>query len=360
MGGEGKGSVGRHRRWGWALLPFLLLLGLRWHAEHRRLQARMLGEMWLRQALQAEEQGIYRGEMVVNTLGASGWETNHALFLRVGLARFRYEYQQGPLRGKVAGCDGKREWRYDPASNTLLTFPCLPALPSQALGDLILENYIVEEGGHEQWNSRPVRRLILKPRRLGALWGRMLLDEELRLPLLVERWSEEGELLSRTVCRFVEELSAEEVPEETFAPPKTAREERVAFPLPIEAGRLQEELGFRPREPRGLPKGYRLLLRSLYRCPCGCGMKAAEWHYTDGLQILSVFQIHPRFVGCAFPRGCSPREGEASLCFSHRLGGARLAVASDPSCACVVVGWLEEGELRRIAQRTLRRIPSIR
>ena len=86
---------------------------------------------------------------------------------------------------------------------------------------------------------------------------------------------------------------------------------------PVAADRLAAILGAPPLRPRRLPPGFTLAGTFADICPC-CGGKMAVLRYSDGLNTLTLFEMHGH-TACACGPGCHITPGNNALVESRRL-----------------------------------------
>lgn len=111
---------------------------------------------------------------------------------------------------------------------------------------------------------------------------------------------------------------------------------------------LRKTLGFEVKEPQYVPKGFQFEGRHLFTSQCACNRKSAQLTYTDGLNIISVFEI-PTKTSCAMGC-CGSRDAKPGACKMQgcEMAGSGRIMRKDKMV--VVVGDLLPDEIRKIAE----------
>jgi outer membrane lipoprotein-sorting protein len=210
--------------------------------------------------------------------------------------------EDGQVRREVSGpkgletlvvSDGSVEWLYVPALKRSWKRPAADPFakrfgPDEEL-DRVAENYAVktEEAGKDE-ASRPAWRVELSARGGGAVLRRLWLDKKSGVVLRSETLRPDGSLASQMI---VQKLAFGGKEDFTFAPPAGTAVIEGAEQDYLELDEAEETAGFAPRLPSSLPKGY--VLESVDVIRRGKN-NVVHSRFTDGLNVLSLFQAPPK------------------------------------------------------------------
>ncbi len=181
----------------------------------------------------------------------------------------------------------KRALRYE--SGTLPTWHEMWQIRTDKM-DLVKNNYTLQVMGRDRVAGRFCLVLELAPRAKGNPTRKLWVHPPIAFPLRVERYSPERQLEMRIA--FTEVRIDEPLPLLILDPrvPPDWREEALPFQRQrLDLSRAHEVLGFLPLLPTWLPPGY--VLEGAYAFG-EYRWKVAHLVYTDGLNVISVFQ-HP-------------------------------------------------------------------
>jgi len=169
---------------------------------------------------------------------------------------------------------------------------------------------------------------------------RLWIDRENHTILRTDDYSASGDKRSSTEMDDVS--FGAKIDPNTFALPSPKRVQYVMMCKSGESADLFRDLGFRVTKPTYLPKGYRLEGYHLLYSTCGCGHRSAQLTYSDGLNVISVFQT-PRMISC-----CKTMGGAA--CDDQNCGIATQGQVTRSGRTVVVVGDLTPSDVRKIAE----------
>jgi len=273
-------------------------------------------------------------EAVIRTKLATGWAERKArIEQRAG--RRRTEFVEAGQRVVLLD-DGQRRWRLEEKRHlaTLLG-------PSQRLADsaLFAKNYAVQTQGRETVAGHEALRLAVRCRRTGRIAFRVWVEPTRAVILRYDTFDAEGELAAQTVLVSAD-LTATPDEQRLSLPPdyRIVKPEQTTG-TQMTPARFSSQADFSPRPPEELPRGY--VWQGLYAYRCPHGRLYAEFRYTDGLRVLSVFERHPRGGGRG--RGPAPT-GERG-----RWGRAWRDRPGPPSSSAPVL--IDSGLTKSLRQR---------
>lgn len=259
--------------------------------------------LWLPVQAQTPMQWIQRMERGERTVALEGVRVTQFLLpvplppveeriVRVGI-RYRVEYlQPPPRRGEVLIDDGVRRFHHIPRLNRVLEMPSDQPLILRRRRELIQRlrsgELRLSVKGEETIAGRRAT-LIETFTAQGQPLPRLWIDREYGVILRMEELTPRGELRMRT--EYVQIKLPAEVPMDNFVPhfpPQAQR--RVVLPPSQVFTRVEDAqplVGFSIRQPRELPKGFRLTevrMRILRQRPL------VSLYYTDGASSVTLFQ----------------------------------------------------------------------
>lgn len=259
--------------------------------------------------------------------------------------RCRIEYMSGPLRGVIVGNDAARAWRFDPKSGRLVVGSSSGCADEAGKLRFLLENHRVTLAGMDRIAGREAYALVVRPKGSSQIRKRLWIDTDSFVVLRQEDYDSSGKMQSST--RFTSIRFVESFPDKLFQSPKGAKVTITEPPFggAMTLAKLSEAIGFAVREPKYLPKGYRLDAHRLYPCPCGCPHKSACIRYTNGLNGISVFESKAG-SGCRAEAGCGrvPTGG----CAVTKADGNEIARLERDGISFTVVADVDQRELKRI------------
>ncbi|MEB3222468.1 MAG: sigma-E factor regulatory protein RseB domain-containing protein [Candidatus Sericytochromatia bacterium] len=309
-------------------------------------QARPLA---LEDVLTARETLSYRGLLRVTRTGPAGTRQQRLRVTRAGHQRVRQELldASGAVRDVLVS-DGAVRWHHTPRLRAVTVSPLEAegSLPRRLA--LARRNYGFRVLGQLRHLNRLVLLVQLTPRAAGNLTHRLWVDQATRLPLVVERRDEAGQLVDRS-----EFLSI------TFSPRLSPEDTRFRLPPGVRVSNATTVLAqgssgslppagqrWRPEPPRWLPKGYELLHWQHFldhrRVP------TFVWRYHDGLSLLSCFATDARSQASPPADSRAVRVG-AGEGFALAQGPKHLLSWRVGQTAYTLVGHLPEAILDTVA-----------
>jgi len=233
--------------------------------------------------------------------------------------RVRLDYEAGPRRWSLID-DGSNLIRLDPTRQEAGSMPRPPVAVDRALAE---RNYLATVVREETIAGRSTQLIEVVPRSGGHAARRLWVDRETGFALKRELYNVDGRLMMGT--EYVEVIFGAPVDPQLFQVPQGWRRVGPAQEgRPVDLAGLARHLGAPTQPPRYLPPGYVLLGTYLQRFGHH-GSLMAEFRYTDGIRVLSVFQR---------PRGAEepppPRDGHRGGGGSGRGRGAGHGRGSEP------------------------------
>jgi anti-sigma factor RsiW len=318
----------------------LLILGAAWIYRARRVDAAEPREL-VRGAWTTGRRVPLKGRWQIE-MGETGGKPVQAEVLISRDGYFRIKYLTQPLAGVTIWENGERTYRYNPKLKRL-TVSTRRRSEDQELQDL-LENYHARVAGEEVVAGHPAAVVELRPKSNSDRWRRIWVDRETSVLLAVEHRKGKEEVLRSTRFTEVRYLPPSEQPAQSEFQPPAALMARYGTARPgdtssrFSPAQLSRLIGFRVREPKWLPKGYRL--KGAYQIPCPCDQhdQAARLEYSDGLNLITLFE------------GSHPSNAPSKNCFASDGGGEGAAVFQHQGMDYLAVGDAPHADLERMIQ----------
>ncbi len=202
--------------------------------------------------------------------------------------------------------------------------------------------------------GRPTRLVRVTDAQTGAPALELWRDAETGVPLARQSYFHDGDLASRSLIHEID-YAAEPPPIE----PVLVDGSDIGG-LPMDMAEFQQHADFAPTPPGYVPDGYREV--GLFCHQCDRGRAYAEFRYTDGLRILSVYQRHPRNepLGRAQGRGRGMGYGRGAVSAEEGahigrvqdldLGIAHAARQRRGDRVVIVIGDLPAEDARRVLE----------
>jgi outer membrane lipoprotein-sorting protein len=282
--------------------------------------------------------------------------------VRVGTKELRVRYEPPGLyrreildaEGKpvqVVISDGKTEWIYDKARHKVwqgeASDPDDKRLGLDEECDLLKANYDVAISSSDRVARRAVWLLSLRSHFDGALRRRLWVDQKTGLVLKSQVFAADGSLASDMEFQTaVFPKKAQSAHFFEFSPPRGAQLVKRAEPDFMALDEAQTASGMDPRTPAWLPSGY--VFESLDVLPRG-GRNIIHYRYSDGVNVLSLFQCPARFkldFGGRDGREVSLASGTGTM--ARTAEGNVLGWTDGPS-QFVLVGAVPADALERVA-----------
>ena len=198
--------------------------------------------------------------------------------------RYRREVQ-----GVIVVSDGKKEWVYDRARGKVWEGD--PQAGSEDNFGLLAANYELGVSTAEAVAGRPAWRIDIRSRSEARLSRSIWIDRRYTLILRSESYRPDGCLLARS------SITRQTIPAKPdpgifeFKAPAGVKVARRADPDLMAVEQAKGASGLDPKTPSWLPSGY--IFESLDVLPYR-GKKIIHYRYSDGVNVLSIFQCPPR------------------------------------------------------------------
>jgi negative regulator of sigma E activity len=237
-------------------------------------------------------------------------------------------------------CDGEHTWRIDPGAHAAFSSDAAGCRDTADRLSLFADNHVVEMLGTARVAGRDAYMLAVKTRS-GQVRKLLWVDSKTHVVLRSEDYGADGKPRSATRLHSITYLA--DLPDSLFERPSKVQQGRCleGAGKSMTRDELSRAIGFRVRLPRWVPDGYRLDGFRLYDCPCGCGHRSARVGYTNGLNVISIFETSGD-SGCLTEGKCDMHEGECSVC-------GQTAVVTRKDISFVVLADVKSAELRRMA-----------
>ncbi len=236
-------------------------------------------------------------------------------------------------------------YTYLPDGNKLLVSEPSRLISEKERAELLLRNYRAECLGMDEAASRSAYVVRLSPIYRGNPSKKLWIDAKNYTILQSVDYSADGQQRGSTM---VEKIDFNvKVDLRKFILPSRKSVEFVRVCRSGDTMNLFKDLGFSVGTPHYVPSGYKLEGYHLFNCQCRCGHHAAQLTYTDGLNVISVFQT-PTMKSCP---GCKMSVSEKNdKCVGASCGMAMTGQVARRDKSIIVVGDLLPEDIRKIAQ----------
>lgn len=292
----------------------------------------------LRKALLRDADSDYIAYVTAAT-GYSGrvTETNATVFQKGSTQKVAYGTTSGRDPWSMT-VDGK-SYSYLPKTNQLLVTETSRMLSKSELSKLLFANYRARCTGIDTIAGRRAYIVEIVSRHTKRIARRLWIDREHGLVLRSDEYSASGDRRASTAINKV--AFDAQIHPETLSLPSAEQVDYKTVCTSAESADRIDGLGFRVGRPGYVPAGYRLEGYHVLHSTCGCKHRSAQLTYTDGLNVISVFQA-PRERSC-----CKMSSG---ACDDQNCGIATLGQVTRGNKVIVVVGDLLPKEIRKIAE----------
>lgn len=294
-------------------------------------------------ALNNEKTGDYVARVRTSVIYCGRAITTEAVVLHDG-DREKIENPGQDGRGAWAMTDGSRRYTFLPKDRVLL----VSEQSGVGKANLLLLNYKPEYAGMDKVAGRRVYVVDLVPRREGRPSKKLWIDREHYTILRSVDYSASGD--ERGGMETIKIAYNAKVDPGAFRLPPSSDVRRIEACVSSSPASLNGKLGFKVVAPGYIPSGYRLEGYYLYNCQCRCNHSSAQLTYTDGLNVISVFETSAK-VACA-NGSCSMGAQRSGKCAVEGCEMARAGRILRGDKMVVVVGDLPAEEIRRMAEST--------
>jgi negative regulator of sigma E activity len=264
-------------------------------------------------------------------------ETHATVFHQGKVEKIEYSGASGRTAWLMT-MDGK-SYTYLPKGNRLLVSEMSRLLSDKDRTKLLLANYDAKCVGMNSIAGREAYIIELSPRHEARPAKKLWIDRENFAILRTEDYSASGDRHGLTQMNQVS-FGAKIAPRTFVLPPARS----VDFVMVCKSGvsaDMFRDLGFAVSAPSYLPAGYELEGYHLLYSTCGCAHHSAQLTYTDGLNVISVFES-PKMACC---KSC-----KMAKCDDQNCGAATMGEVTRGDKTIVVVGDLLPSDLNKIAE----------
>jgi negative regulator of sigma E activity len=328
-----------------------LAMGL-WWGSALPLAAALTPPEMLRRAGIEGQRVAHTGRLQVTVYQANGTALTSEVRVEAdGQGRERREYLSGPARGLVVLTDGKQEWRREPGAATWMALPLTLETASmrQQRLDRLFRNYQVERVKTEAVVGRTAQVLRVTPRYPGNPSRTFWIDAQTFLPLRTDQFNCDGRL--HTNSRYTQlNLKPPEAPR--LRPPPPAQV--VQGPLSVSlrprrsAAEVEQATGHTVHLPKEVPPGYELT--GYYVRYCRQGVYLPVLRYSDGLNLLTVFENRPQAQGRGRGRGWRWRRGQDWECQFQETLQQKVVRVLGREHSYLLIGDHDRRALQRMAE----------
>lgn len=299
-------------------------------ARWARVDARRL----VAQALSGEANSSYVARVTTITGYEGEVSESHATVYHQGSSeKIQHPGYNAPWSMTIGG----KSYTYLPKGKRLLVTEMSKLLTDNDRTALLLANYNVRCIGMDTIAGRAAYAVEIRTadRPSKKLW----IDRENSTILRTDDYSASGDKRGSTHMDSVS--FSTRISPKTFALPSQKSVRYVMLCKSGASADLFKGLGYSTATPTYVPKGYKLEGYHLLYSTCSCGHHSAQLTYTDGLNVISVFQT-PRMTSCCKMMG--------SKCDDQNCGIATQGQFVRGDRTIVVVGDLLPKDVRRIAE----------
>jgi outer membrane lipoprotein-sorting protein len=252
---------------------------------------------------------------------------------------------------------GSQSYTYMPNEKKLLISETSALFSDADRSALLVKNYKSLSDGTDKVAGRPAYVIKLTSRYDGRRSKRLWIDKENLNVLKIIDYSASGEERSQTETKEIN--YGARIPSNTFDVPaqtviKTTMVHKSIRTITVcESGRsmdLFSKLAFPVSLPAYMPNGYKLEGYHLFYSQCNCHHCSALLTYTDGLNVISIFQA-PKTT-CCTDGSCNMADcgKDGKGCAVADCDIAKTGQVTRGDKTIVVVGDLLPNEVKKIAE----------
>jgi len=305
---------------------------------------------FLRRAEVASPRVAYTGRLQVAVYQAPGRAVTSEVQVEAdGQGRERREYRSGPAQGLVVLTDGTREWRREPGATAWTVQTRLPESEAERRQRLeqLFRNYQVSFLRREPVAGRTTQAVQVTPRHPGNPSRIFWIDVRTFLPLRIDQFNCEGQLHTRS--QYLQVVWQPPLPARLQPPPASSvvPGPPSASLLPCRSRAEMERATGRPAPiPHQVPPGY--ALTGYFMRPCRQGGYLPVLRYSDGLNLLTVFENRPPARG--WGRGWRWRWGQQRECSIQETLQQKVIRLRNRQRSFLVIGDHDRQALQRLAE----------
>ncbi|MHB9036409.1 MAG: sigma-E factor regulatory protein RseB domain-containing protein [Armatimonadota bacterium] len=242
--------------------------------------------------------------------------------------------------------DGK-SYTYLPKENKLLVSENSRLLSEASRSALLLRNYRAVSHGTDRVAGRDAYVVNISSRHNGRPSKKLWIDKQHLTILKSIDYSSVGEKRGSTEMKSIRYNA--DIRPDSFAMPTDSSVNTVMVCKSGNSMDLFKTVGIPIRLPNYLPVGYKIEGYHLFNSQCNCDHRSAQLTYTDGLNVVSVFQS-PKMTCCTDGKcnmaGCGSDKG----CAVANCDVAKTGMITRNDRIIVVVGDMLPEDVKRIAE----------
>lgn len=266
--------------------------------------------------------------------------TNATLYHSLSMERIEYCCPGGKSAWSLTR-DGK-SYAYTPKDGKLLISEQSNLVSDSEKAELLKANYTADDTGRENVAGRSCWVFAIKSSLSGRQVRKIWVDGNFVILKSID-YSPNGEEHSSMEVKKLD--YGANIPPKTFDIPADKSIVPIKVCESANSPAIFNKLDFKVEIPKYIPEGYKLEGYHIFNCQCNCGHRAAQITYTDGLNMISVFETSKNTT-CGL---CCSKSGGKS-CSVETCGMAQLGQMSCPGKTVVIVGDLPAEEIREIAK----------
>lgn len=286
---------------------------------------------WLAVRALSRESSVDYTARVVSVLDYSGKRIRTLATVFHTRREERIEYRASGDQPAYSVTRGAKSYTLIPGQKKLLISEASRLLSPKESARLLARNFRAECVGIGKVAGRKAFIVDLVPRGRSHPAKKLWIDQRYFTILRSTDYSSSGALRGR--FRIIRISYGAKISPAEFELPPSSAVKRVTLCRSADSAGLFKSVGFPVNRPKFVPVGYRLEGYHLFNCQCGCGGVSALFTYTDGLNVVSVFENPLRMRCCVY---CS--------------GIASTAEVTRKNKSVVVVGDLPANDLGRMAE----------
>jgi len=266
-------------------------------------------------------------------------------------------YHQGSTeKVEYSGKAGRRVWSmlrdgksytYLPKANQVLVGETSKVLSNTQRSQLLVQNYKIVSDGTDKVAGRDVYVVDISSRYGARPRKKLWIDTQHLTVLKSVDYSAAGDVRGSTEMISIR-YNAKILPD-TFEVPAEKSVKMVMVCKSAKSSKLFKGLGFPIRVPQYVPAGYVIEGYHLFSSQCNCNHKSAQITYSDGLNVISVFQT-PNMTSCK-AGGCNMTDNAGcGGCAVENCDMAKIGQTTHSDRTVVVVGDLLSEDIKKIAE----------
>lgn len=243
---------------------------------------------------------------------------------------------------------GDKAYTFLPRENKLLISESGKLLSDNKRSLLTLSNYEPIYEGTDKVAGRSVHVIDLLPLTQGRPSKRLWIDKKYGTVLKSIDYAANGEERGSTEISRIN--YGAKINDSAFALPPEKSVKRVMVCTSAASLDMYRSAGVPAKTPKYIPAGYKLEGYHLFNSQCPCDHRSAQITYTDGLNIISVFET-PIMTSCGTNSGCKMSKCSGSGgCAVSGCEMAKTGSITRKDKTVVVVGDLLPDEVKKIAE----------